>query len=163
MTRECPSELRLVFGKVLLALLFGLLGACEPRDVQPGLWLSGEEVSGTVDDWRFTDQLEEIFIEARPWYGLPHSTTIWCVAFQGSLFIGSYGEEKKRWEVNLQADPQARLKINDRLYDVVVTQVTDQSLTAELDQAYNAKYDMAEVFGNEIPAWWFYRVEQFSP
>jgi hypothetical protein len=44
-----------------------------------------------------------------------------------------------------------------------VTQVTDQSLTAELDQAYNAKYDMAEVFGNEIPAWWFYRVEQFSP
>jgi hypothetical protein len=85
------------------------------------------------------------------------------VAFQGSLFIGSYGEEKKRWEVNLQADPQARLKINDRLYDVVVTQVTDQSLTAELDQAYNAKYDMAEVFGNEIPAWWFYRVEQFSP
>ena len=161
MNREGPVHL--VFKKALLVLFVALLSACEPRDVQPGLWLSGEEVVRRVDNWQFTDQVEEAFIETRPWYGLPHSTTIWCVAYQGSLFIGSYGEEKKNWEVNLQTEPHARLKIDNDLYGVVVTKVVDQSLTAQLDQAYNAKYDMAEVFGDEIPDWWFYRVEQYSP
>ncbi len=144
----------------LLALASALLTACEPRDVQPGLWLSGEEVTENVDDWQFTDQVEEIFIETQSWYGVPHSTTIWCVAFQGSLFIGSYGEEKKNWETNLLEQPQARLKINDQLYDVVVTEVSDKLLADALDQAYNGKYNMADVFGEEIPTWWYYKVEQ---
>ena len=156
----CLPPARWTFSILLAAFASMFLTACEPRDVYPGLWLSGEEVTENVDDWRFTDQIEEIFIETHPWYGLPHSTTIWCVAFQGSLFVGSYGEEKKNWEINLLEQPQARLKINNELYDVVVTEVSDKMLVAALDQAYNGKYDMTDVFGEEIPTWWYYKVEQ---
>ena len=42
----------------------------------------------------------------------------------------------------------------------MVRRVTDQQLTEKLDMAYQKKYDMVEVFGNETPEWWFYSVEQ---
>ena len=156
----CLPLARWTFSILLGAFASMFLTACEPRDVYPGLWLSGEEVTENIDDWRFADQVEEIFIETQAWYGLPHSKTIWCVELRGTLFIGSYGAEKKNWENNLLRQPKARLKINNGLYDVVVTEVSDKVLTAALDQAYNGKYDMADVFGKEIPTWWYYKVEQ---
>ncbi len=144
----------------LYILVILVLTACQPRDVRPGLWLDGDVVTQSIDNWEFTTRIEEIFIETRPWYGIAHSTTIWCVALKGDLYIGSYGQEKKTWEENLVQDPGARLGIDGKLYDVVITPVTDTGLTAKLDLAYNKKYDMAEVFGNELPVWWFYRVDQ---
>ncbi|HIG43483.1 MAG: DUF2255 family protein [bacterium] len=134
--------------------------ACQPRDVQPGLWLSGDEVNQQIDDWGFTDEIEEIYVETKPWYGIPHSTTIWCVVFAGELYIGSYGVEKKAWENNLAQDPEARLGISGKLYKVAVSRVTDKEIAENLNIAYNRKYDMEEVFGNEVPEWWFYLVEQ---
>ena len=58
---------------------------CQPEDETPGLWLRGEIALERVDDWRFTNDIEEIFVETRPWYGIPHSTTIWCVELGGEL------------------------------------------------------------------------------
>jgi hypothetical protein len=81
---------------------------CQPEDETPGLWLSGEIAPERVDDWRFTNDIEEIFVETRPWYGIPHSTTIWCVELGGELYIGSYGDEKKTWENNVARHPAAR-------------------------------------------------------
>ena len=85
--------------------------ACQPEDETPGLWLQGETVEEKIAAWSFSDDVEEIFIETRPWYRLPHSTTIWCVALDGGLYIGSYGEEKKAWERNIERNPTARLSI----------------------------------------------------
>ena len=46
-----------------------------PQDQSPGLWLTGELVTERVADWSFTDQHEEIFIQTRtPWL-IPHSVT----------------------------------------------------------------------------------------
>jgi hypothetical protein len=122
---------------------------CQPEDETPGLWLGGEIALERVDDWRFTNDIEEIFIETRPWYGIPHSTTIWCVELGGELYIGSYGDEKKAWEKNLARDPRVKLAISGKLYEVTL---------APLDAAYAQKYDMAEVFGDVIPEWWYYHV-----
>jgi hypothetical protein len=144
-------------GFCVLALM--MLIACQPSDVRPGLWLSGEEVTESVDDWKFAADIEEIFIETNPWYGIAHSTTIWCVVYEGALYIGSYGEEKKTWENNVIGDSDARLRISGKLYPVVVTRISDKELTADLDLAYNEKYDMEEVFGKDVPTWWFYRVQ----
>jgi len=152
-----PIEIR----RSLVLFALGVLAAgCEPKDVRPGFWLAGEDVASPVDDWQFTDQIDEIFIETRSWYGIPHSTTIWCVHVANELYIGSYGEEKKYWEINILRDNRARVRIRGKIYDVTVTGLDDATLRHVVDMAYQRKYDMAQTFGNEIPTWSFYRVEQ---
>ena len=136
------------------------LTACEPSDVRPGLWLKGEEVTASVASWRFAAETDEIFIETIPWYGIPHSTTIWSVVVEDNIYIGSYGLDKKAWEKNLMENANARLGISGKLYSVVVSTIEDEKLSASLSLAYNSKYDMAEVFGEEIPLWWFYSIKQ---
>lgn len=145
---------------ILLIMLTMGLANCQPEDTRPGLWLSGEEVTSITNDWSFTDDIDEILIETGAWYFLPHSTTIWCVEFENNLYIGSYGEELKFWEENIERNPRARLKINDMLYQVELSLVEDTQLSQQVDEVYNRKYDMQAVFGNQIPDWWFYRVTQ---
>lgn len=145
-------------GIVILVCLFLFALSCQPEDEQPGLWLGGEEVTEVPQDWRFTDEIEEIFIETRPWYGLPHSTTIWCVELDGVLYVGSYGPEEKAWEAAVASDPQVRLEIDGRLYPVEVHRLPDSPLSQAVNQRYFEKYDMEEVFGEDVPEWWFYRV-----
>jgi hypothetical protein len=143
------------------AFLIGIgLSACQPEDESPGLWLSGNENSSRVSDWHFTDDIQEILIETRTWYFLPHSTTIWCVQFEGNLYLGSYGSELKFWEKNIERNPQARLSINSDLYRVNVLRIQDLASNQQISEVYSRKYDMEAVFGNEIPEWWFYRVDQ---
>jgi hypothetical protein len=131
---------------------------CQPEDETPGLWLGGEIAPEWVDDWSFTDDIEEIFVETRPWYGIPHSTTIWCVELGGELFIGSYGDEKKTWENNVARQPEAKLAIAGKLHEVTLAPVTEADRVEALDAAYAKKYDMAEVFGDALPDWWYYHV-----
>jgi hypothetical protein len=143
--------------------------ACDPKDERPGFALRGQRASAPVADWRFTDEFEEIAIQTRTWYGLPHSTTIWCVQVDGRLYVGSYaGEEgaqgeKKYWERNVARRPAARLRIDGTLYDVTVTPVAEPELIEALDAAYTKKYDMAEVFGEDLPDWWYYSVSLREP
>ncbi len=67
---------------VLFCLVLGLITlriiGFEPRDRSPGLWLKGELVTTPVTDWSFTDQFEEINVETRTWYFIPHSVTTYC-------------------------------------------------------------------------------------
>jgi hypothetical protein len=148
---------------VLMLFAVAVATACQPEDETPGLWLRGETVEEKVADWSFSDEIEEIFIETRPWYGIPHSTTIWCVVLDGEPYIGSYGDEQKVWEQNIERNPEARLSIGGRIYEVTVAPVTDGDMIEALDAAYRSKYDMLEVFGEEIPDWRYYRVAQGGP
>jgi hypothetical protein len=143
----------------VLALVLVSAG-CAPEDERPGVWLRGEVVEDRIDDWSFSDDVEEIFIETRPWYGIAHSTTIWCVTLDDALYIGSYGDEKKAWEKNVARNPEARLSIAGKLYEVTVTPETDTELVEALDRTYASKYDMEEVFGDDLPKWGYYRVDQ---
>ena len=148
---------------VQIGFLIGIvsaLSACEPSDVRPGLWLKGEEVTASVESWEFAAETDEIFIETDPWYGIAHSTTIWSVVVDDKLYIGSYGLDKKAWEKNLVENANARLGISGKLYRVVVSKIDDEKLSTRLSQVYNSKYNMAEVFGEEIPKWWFYSIKQ---
>lgn len=145
-----------VLGIATSAYLFG----CEPSDERPGLWLSGVIAGQHAEDWSFTDDVEEIFVETQTWYLIPHATTIWCVALDGELYIGSYGEARKYWEKNVAREPEARVSIDGRIYEVRVDPVIDPDIVARLDEALNRKYDMEEVFGDEDPPWWFYRLSE---
>ncbi|MCZ6642566.1 MAG: DUF2255 family protein [Gammaproteobacteria bacterium] len=114
----------------------------------------------SLTNWTFTDDIEEIFIQTNTWYLLPHSTTIWCAEMSGGLYVGSYAGEQKYWENNLALDPEARLQIDGKLYDVSVTPVSNAQAISDLDATYTAKYDMAEVFGENVPEWRYYRISQ---
>jgi hypothetical protein len=146
----------LVAGGLVLSL------ACQPEDERPGLHLSGTPATEPATDWRFTDEIEEIFIETRTRYLLRHSTTIWCAELDGELYIGSYGDEVKFWEKNASRDSRARLRIDDVIHDVTVTPVSSQELIRTLDDRYAEKYDMEEVFGDDLPAWRYYSIASSS-
>ncbi|MBW2295824.1 MAG: hypothetical protein JRG94_26575, partial [Deltaproteobacteria bacterium] len=62
------------------------------------------------------------------------------------------------WEKNIARDATARLAIAGKLYEVNLVPVTEPGRVEALDAAYGQKYDMADVFGDEVPAWWYYRV-----
>ena len=149
----------------IVALLgLGLLfTACQPKDTRPGFWLKGQRANETSQDWRFTRDVEEIFVETRTWYGLRHSTTIWCVVVDGRLYIGSYDDDVKYWEENVARNLEARIQIQGQIYEVTLTTIEAPELNEKLDQRYAEKYDMAEVFGDELPAWRYYGVTPAEP
>ena len=137
-----------------------LATSCQPKDVRPGTWIRGEPVEIHIADWAFTNDIEEIFIETRPWYLVPHSTTIWCVELDGRLYIGSYGDEKKAWERNITRNPDAKIAVAGRTYEVTATPVIDPEVAASLVTCYARKYDIADVFGDEMPEWRYYQISQ---
>ena len=59
------------------------------RDRSPGLWVVGELVTTPIDDWSFTDQVEEISVETVTWYFIPHSVTTYCTTYNGQLYLTS--------------------------------------------------------------------------
>ncbi len=125
-----PRESRLRYPLLLLPIAL-LLASCEPQDRRPGLWLSGELVEAPVADWSFTDEVPEIFVETRTWYGIPHSVTTVCVAHGGSLYVPSVyfegGEfpDARFWNRNVARDPRVRLKIGERLFEREAVLVED--------------------------------------
>lgn len=135
---------RRVGGALLAVLVIGLAG-CEPQDRRPGLWLSGEEVEGPVEDWSFSDEHPEIFVETRTWYGIPHSVTTVCAVHDGTLYVpslfreGSY-PDGKYWTSNVARDPRVRVKIGDRLYERKAVLVTDAEEREKVLAAFARKY-----------------------
>lgn len=124
----------------------GIAGsACSlpPSGERPGLWLSGEVDRQPVGDWSFTDGIEEIQIETRTRYGLPHSVTIWCVAIEGALYVGASSPDfpKERfWVRNVRRDPDVRLRIDGRIYERRLELVEDPARTDFVDRAFGRKY-----------------------
>ena len=135
--RSIPTWIQLI---AILAITVVGLG-CQPKDVRPGLWLSGESVEGPVSDWKFTDDVDEIFIQTKTWYLLPHSTTIWGAHMMGGFYIGSYGygaaeDNLKRWEKNVARNDEATLRIDGKLYEVTIKRVKSQRKVNQLDEKY---------------------------
>ena len=131
---------------VLLPALV-LLAACEPKDRRPGLWLSGEVVEQMPQDWSFIADYPEIFVETRPWYGIPFSVTTVIGTRNGRLYVPSiYSEEAafpgtKYWNSVIADNPDVRIKIGDRLYPMRATPVQDLEEFREGAGALADKYD----------------------
>ncbi len=128
---------------ILLSLrVFGF----EPQDQRPGLWLAGELVEQPVNDWSFTDAHEEIYVQTRTQYGIPHSVTTYCVVYDDEFYLFSayYGggtfPDDRSWNRNVIRDPRVRLKIGDRLFDQRVSHLTDETMRSSVHQAFIDKY-----------------------
>ena len=118
----------------------------EPRDQRPGLWLTGDRVTEPVTDWSFTEGHQEIFVQTRTPYLMPHSVTTYCTVDDGDLYLfsayyqGGVFPDDRAWNRNVMRDPRVRLKIGDRLFDQTVSHVTDADTRAAVHASAVAKY-----------------------
>ncbi len=126
----------IVIGIVIAISLAGCFG---PQDRRPGMRLPGE-LAPTPSDWSFTNDHPEIAIEVRTPYFLPHSVTIVCSVLDGNLYVGARDPESKRWPGWADDDPEVRLGIADRVYEVKLAPIEDAALIARVRQASATKY-----------------------
>ncbi len=133
-----------------------LLGACEPKDERPGLWLRGE-LQPFPEDWVFTGEHPEIAIQVAAPYFLPHSVTIVCAEYEGDLYVAAYRPQTKNWAAWVTDDPNVVLKIGDNLYEARLTRIDDPLMIANVFGAYAAKYRSS---GSTASAAWFWRVDR---
>ena len=139
-----------VVGVILVCLALLLVVAritgFGPTTQRPGLWLKGDFVTTPVADWAFTDQVQNIQIQTNPWYLLPHSVTIDCVAYQGRLYLFSFYAagltypHGRSWNEDVARDPRVRIKIADKLYDRTLVLVTDPAEQQAVHAATFKKY-----------------------
>lgn len=166
-------------GSILLTILVGLLGlallaflswflAC-PCERTPGSHLRGERVLEPVSDWTFANDVRlcQIQVRTRP---LPHAVNLNCMATEaGHLYLSCAQCEGKRWSTAALADPRARLRLDDRVYPVHLSRVTDaeekdlawRTRSAKLQRLRGEEVDEAPP-RPEDDAWWTFRVEHAS-
>ena len=135
----------------LLASMLALAACFGPSDRRPGFRLEGEVAETLPDDWRFSDQHQEIAVEVRTPYLLPHSVTIWCAALGGQLYVGARDPETKSWPGWVDRDPDVRLGIGETVYEVTLVPVEDEDRLARVRQAYAAKYKLPSPGPNAPP------------
>jgi hypothetical protein len=149
-------------GQLVLVVFVALTAGCQPADERPGLWLSGEVEVGPVGDWSFTNEIEEIFVETRTWYGVPHSVTIWGAAQGGHFYLPSlyYGAAEfpnaRYWNRNVVRDPHVRVKLGDRVFEGTAELVVDESEWNRADAAFGKKYPAYEEYQREPGAKWIF-------
>jgi hypothetical protein len=146
--------LRAVAWVVAWVALVGVLAACEPRDDQPGLWLSGEEAAALPTDWTFTDDHREIAVEVATPYLIRHSVTIWCAQVGGTLYIAAAAPDTKNWPGWVEDDPNVRLKIGDAVYAVALDRLSAEDEIASVTQAYLQKYELDSIGGGGAVRYW---------
>jgi hypothetical protein len=128
-----------------------------PCERTPGGWLLGEEVEEPVTDWSFANDVPLCQIQVSRGI-LPHSINLNCMASDGKLYLSCASCDGKAWSTAVLADPDARLRLDDRVYSVRVTRVEDPAV---LDEAWRARAEKAGR-GLDIPrqeGWWSFRVE----
>jgi hypothetical protein len=164
-----PRRLPLLGVPAALVALSALVVACSPSDRRPGTWLSGEVVQEPVEDWSFTDDAQEIFVETRTWYGIPHSVTTVCASDGASLYVPSVyfdgGEfpDARFWNRNVVRDPRVRLQIGERIFERRAVVVDDAAERDAALAAFARKYpfwqELAAKPEGERPQVYFFRMD----
>jgi len=130
----------------LAALLVAYASGCmDPKDRRPGLGLSGEVVNEPINDWSFSDEYQQIYLETQTWYLIPHSVTTVCAGFGEKLYVPSiyYGGGEwpdKYWNSNVSSDPRVRLEMGGKIYEREAVVVEDAVEFQTALQALATKY-----------------------
>ena len=144
----------------IYASLILLMAACaiDPRDGRPGLGLTGEVHQQAIDDWSFTEDSGEIFIETVTSYWIPHSVTAWCVMVGDGMYVAADDANEKSWVANVARDPNVRLKIEGKVYEQKLIPVTDAKTIASIDSGFARKYEYEEEEGDDDMTVGYWRV-----
>ena len=117
------------------AWLLGLVGPLGPIG---GGRLRGEP-STPPADWSVVDRVAEVKVETQ--FGpLPWSVTTWALTHDGRLYIPSRNCLAKRWVKNILADPEVRVQIDGRLYEMRAVREEDPVVGRALLEQMLVKY-----------------------
>lgn len=122
----------------LLAVLLAttLSGCAGPCVLLPGGALEGPVVSAP-GSWAFTDEVKTVQLETRP--DDPYSVNVWVIALGEHLYVHA-GANRAAWVEHLEADPNARLRVGDAIYELAAARVDDQGEFDRFSDAYERKY-----------------------
>ncbi len=139
-------------------LLFFYLNRSDPWAIIPGKQLSGEEVTGPIDDWSFVLQYRTVTNEVRP--SDPYSVNTGYILHDGVLYVMSGKGGESRWAQFLLQDPNMRIRVGDKLYPVRATRVEQPELVNELHEIREQRNpDQEEKTPEEVArlarAWFF--------
>ncbi len=131
-------------GLAALLVVFAT-GCMDPKDRRPGLRLSGEVVAAAINDWSFSDEYQEIYLETQTWYMIPHSVTTVCAGVGEKLYVPTIYYEggewpDKVWNSNVDSDPRVRLKMGGKIYEREAVVVEDPVEFRTALQVLAAKY-----------------------
>jgi hypothetical protein len=127
-----------------------VIAACEPHGPTPGQWLRGTVVDPLPQEWAFTDDYQEVFVEVSTPYFIPHSVTIWCVHVDGNLFIAARDPDTKNWPGWINDNRDIRVKIGDKLYDVAAADLSDEATLVSVRLAYEEKYNLPKPADGDV-------------
>jgi hypothetical protein len=128
---------------VLLAFVVLATSGC-PLGPLSGGRLSGDVHTGAVSDWTFLESEETCQLETSP--DDPHSVNTWCIGWNGSLYVptsmirGALHPSERAWVLNVQSDPEVRVRIDGTVYELVAEEVNDDAVYASVLAALEEKY-----------------------
>ena len=120
---------------LLLALLWVPLG-CGPFVMFPGGALSGD-VTALPASWAFTDAVDTVQLETNP--DDPYSVNVWGVAAGDTFYIA--GDRDNQWAQNIRANPNVRLRVDGRIYELTARETRDDADLDAFMAAVKRKYD----------------------
>lgn len=125
--------------RVFVSIVFIVaLTGCDPMGPLPGGALAGE-VTTPPDDWAMIEEIETVQLETNP--DDPYSVNLWVVSLDSGLYIAAGGGET-RWSKQITIDPEVRLRINHKIYELRASSVDDNEELEEVRRAYVDKYAM---------------------
>jgi len=141
----------------LLATAY-LTTAC-PCDRIPGIALWGEEQTEPVSDWEFANVVGLCQLQVSDGL-LPQSLNLNCMSADGELFVSCSRCESKRWSNTALANPNGRIRIDGKVYQVVMTRLTDPEM---LDNAWSARSAKLRNLGRDVSGdrpdhWWSFQL-----
>ena len=140
-TGKLPEQspgFRSVIGLLLIAVTATLSGCAEPFIVMAGGQLSGEVTDPPADWSEFNDE-EIIQLETRP--EDPYSVNIWMIASGPDLYVAT-GDDPTRWSNILDENPDVRVRIRGRIYELEAYRVEDVEEKTAIGAEYVRKYDV---------------------
>jgi hypothetical protein len=155
-----------VFAVVVLGGITVWTTTC-PCNRMPGFMLLGDVQEAPVTDWSFVNDVPLCQIQIRAGI-IPHAVNLNCMATpDGALFLSCSVCSTKYWASQVGPDEPGRLRLNGRVYPVVLNRVQDQAV---LDRAWAARVKKLQVHGeppyNPAPppdakrpdSWWTFQL-----
>jgi len=141
---------RLIAASSLFFAVF-LVAGCGPLLVIPGGELDGVAVPAPKD-WASAEDVSTIQLETRP--EDPYSVNIWAVGMGPLLYVHA-GANRSSWVEHMEANPDVRVRIEDKLYELRASRVESQDEFARFSDAYEEKYGSRPRNENVVEAYLF--------
>ncbi len=144
--RSTSKKLWLGLAALLIVAAGGITvwAASCPCDQTPGLILRGDVEEAPVADWGFVNDIPLCQIQVSMGF-IPLALNLNCMASpEGELFLSCGGCADKFWGQQVGENERGRLRLDGRVYPVVLNRVQD---AATLDRAWAARVKKLQVHG----------------